>query len=98
VTGTFKASFVIDEEGKMVDLSVKPTEKDETKRNNRIVVIGYASSHGEKNAAVDRSEGINKLMGEIERTIKTLPEWHPAIHEEKKVAVKMNMYFQFNLE
>lgn len=97
VTGTYKASFNINESGHMEELVVKPVDLEETDRRLRIVVIGYGNNRAEKNVD-DKKEGNEALLKEVERTLSDLPNWLPARHEGKAVPVRMELYFQYRLE
>ncbi len=97
VTGIYRASFIIDEEGHMEELFVKPVDMEKTDRRKRIVITGYGNDTAEKN--IDgKKEGNEALLKEVERTLRDLPNWLPAKHEGKTVPVKMELFFQYRLE
>lgn len=98
VEGTFKATFIIDEDGKMQDLSAEATSNDKENTYQRIVIVGYGNTSETGSVSQKSSELLSVLGGEIERTLLTLPDWNPAQHEGKAVPVKMNLLFQYKLE
>lgn len=99
IGGTFEATFIIDELGKMTALTAQATSPEKVDDLLRIVVVGYGNREME-NTSTQRpsSELISLLEKEIERTLSTLPDWNPAQHEGEAVPVRMKLFFEYILE
>jgi hypothetical protein len=98
VGGTYKATFTIDKTGKMQALKAEAIPKAEVDESLRIVVVGYGNTEKQNITAQSSSQLQSALEREIERTLTTLPDWNPAMHEGMAVPVTMNLFFEYKLE
>ncbi len=94
--GFFKASFVVDESGQMKELQVTTIDRESADPSRTIVVTGYK----ERAVQIPNNSEMNLsiLQQEIRRTIESLPNWEPAKHQGRSVAVKFDLFFQYRLE
>lgn len=105
--GLFKADLFIDEQGNLTDLYIR--EANEAVKNNKksndaeewndankkIVVVGYGSYSASEEVDMD---GLEALKKELDRVIRNLGPWQPAIKDGNPVSSRNYLTFRYRLE
>ncbi len=97
-TGFFEANFTVDEYGKMQEVTVQPTDKALSKKETKIVIVGYRTTATQPKTLNAGTEPKQSLSAEIKRVLEALPDWHPAQRNGENIPFKMTLYFKYMLE
>lgn len=92
-----RTAFVIDQNGHLFIQSEQIQEYQGEANPEMVVVMGYGDDRNKSNSASLESADA-ALESEVERVLKTLHDWRPAMHQGKPVAVQLTLDFLFKLQ